>query len=283
RRSADGRGVVVEVRAINNRFLKVSCKLPDGYSAWESEIEALVRKHVKRGTIQINLRLERVRRPEDYKLNTAALTGYRAQLDQLRREWGLTDQITLDQLLSLPGVVLDDRDRSVDLEGEWPAVSATVEEALVNLQRMREQEGVAMGRDLAAQLESIATITALVEDRAPQVVDQHRIRLHERISRILAEHQATIEPNDLIRETAVFAERTDVAEELVRLKSHLVQMTALFNEHESTGRKLDFLTQELFREANTIGSKANDVVIAQHVVEIKTAIERIREMVQNIE
>jgi uncharacterized protein (TIGR00255 family) len=131
-------------------------------------------------------------------------------------------------------------------------------------------------RTIAQELESIAA-------RAPDIGDAYRARLEDRLKRVLAEYQLSLDPADLIKEVSIYAERTDISEEIVRLRSHLQQFDVMLAETESTGRKLEFLTQEMFREANTIGSKANDVQIARHVIEIKAAIERIREMIQNIE
>jgi uncharacterized protein (TIGR00255 family) len=148
---------------------------------------------------------------------------------------------------------------------------------------MRADEGRAMADDLEVNCRSIAECLDRIERRAPLVVDDYRGRLHERLQRVLAEYKVALEPADLIKEVSLFADRGDISEEIVRLRSHLNQFRSTMELPESSGRKLDFLTQEMFREANTIGSKANDVEIAQNVIEMKTAVERIREMVQNIE
>ena len=140
-----------------------------------------------------------------------------------------------------------------------------------------------MAADLSANSQAIAKELDAIESRAPLVADSYRARLTERLDKILADYQITLEPGDLIREISIYAERSDVSEEIVRLRSHLEQFAATLELPESAGRKLEFLTQEMFRETNTIGSKANDVQIARHVIEIKAAIERIREMIQNVE
>jgi uncharacterized protein (TIGR00255 family) len=148
---------------------------------------------------------------------------------------------------------------------------------------MRAEEGKAMAADLAANAAAIARELNAIEARAPGVAETYRGRLSERLTKTLSEFQITLDPNDLIREVSIFAERSDISEEIVRLRSHLEQFAATLDLPESSGRKLEFLTQEMFRETNTIGSKANDVEISRHVIEIKAAIERIREMIQNVE
>ena len=152
-----------------------------------------------------------------------------------------------------------------------------------NLAQMRAEEGRAMAADLKVNCRAAAASLEQIEQRAPLVVDAYRTRFEERLKRILAEYEVALDPADLIKEVGLFAERSDISEEIVRLRSHLDQFATTMGLPESAGLKLEFLTQEMVRETNTIGSKANDVEIARHVIEIKTAIERIREMIQNIE
>jgi uncharacterized protein (TIGR00255 family) len=168
-------------------------------------------------------------------------------------------------------------------EDDWPAISRVLQAAMENLAQMRVREGRAMGDDLSANCRIIAAGVEEIERRAPLVLDAYRARLEERLGKLLSENKVTLDAADVIREVSLYADRADISEEIVRLKSHLDQFGAIMKLPESSGRKLEFLTQELFREANTIGSKASDVEIAKQVIEIKTAIERIREMIQNIE
>jgi uncharacterized protein (TIGR00255 family) len=149
--------------------------------------------------------------------------------------------------------------------------------------KMRAEEGATMAADLAANAASIAKELDAIEVRAPLVAEGYRTRLSDRLAKTLAEYEVTLQPGDLIREISIYAERSDISEEIVRLRSHLEQFSATLKLPESSGRKLEFLVQEMFRETNTIGSKANDVEISMHVIEIKGAIERIREMIQNVE
>jgi uncharacterized protein (TIGR00255 family) len=148
---------------------------------------------------------------------------------------------------------------------------------------MRQEEGAAMAADLTANARAIAAELSAVERRAPQVVEAYRARLLDRLKGLLADLGVQIQPADVVREVGIFAERSDISEEIVRLKSHLEQFATVMAERDSQGRKLDFVIQEMFRETNTIGSKANDAEIARHVIEMKTAIERMREMIQNVE
>jgi uncharacterized protein (TIGR00255 family) len=282
-RRHDGVAVAVEVRTINGRYFKLNYKSAEGYSSLEPEIESIVREPVKRGSVQVNLRIDRARSAEDYRLNLNVLANYRQQIDELHKQWQSADAVSLETLLMLPGVVDEDPIGSFDPAEDWPLVRETLLAALENLAKMRTQEGLAMQADLAANCAVIAGELASIEARAPLVVDAYRSRLEERVAKVLQEQQITLNPSDLIREISVYAERSDISEEIVRLHSHLEQFQTIVELPESSGRKLDFLTQELFREANTIGSKSSDVQIARHVIEIKAAIEKIREMIQNVE
>jgi uncharacterized protein (TIGR00255 family) len=169
------------------------------------------------------------------------------------------------------------------IEAQWPVIEGVLAEALLKLAKMRQEEGAAMAADLTANARAIAADLSAVERRAPQVVEAYRARLLDRLKGLLADLGVQIQPADVVREVGIFAERSDISEEIVRLKSHLEQFATVMAERDSQGRKLDFVIQEMFRETNTIGSKANDAEIARHVIEMKTAIERMREMIQNVE
>jgi uncharacterized protein (TIGR00255 family) len=278
----DGLAAAVEVRTINSRFFKLSFRASEGYNALEPRVEEVVRDTVRRGTVQVNLRVDHVRSVESFQINAGVLDRYRQQIQVLYRQWGEDGSVPLGALLPLPGVV-DDAGPKFDLDEDWPAICSTLQNAMKNLTIMRTEEGRAMAADLTVNCRVIAAGLAEIERRAPLMVEAYRNRLEERLKKVLAEYQVVLDPSDVIREVSLFAERGDISEEIVRLKSHLDQFDTIMVLPESSGRKLEFLTQEMFREANTIGSKANDVEIAKQVIEIKTAIERIREMIQNIE
>ena len=190
---------------------------------------------------------------------------------------------SVGEVLALPGVVPDPAVGGFRVDEEWPVLERVLEEALRRLQAMRLEEGRAMAQELLQYRDQIAGELEQIRRRTPQVSVEYRDRLLERVRGLLSELDVKIDRTDLIREVSVFAERSDVAEEVVRLASHLDQFQEVFKEPESAGRKLEFLTQEMFRETNTIGSKASDVEISRRVVEIKSTLEKIRELVQNIE
>lgn len=283
RRQENGLSIAVEVRTINSRYFKIAIRTGEGQAALEPQIEGLVRERIKRGTVQVNLRVDRPASPDAYRINTPALLAYWKQLNELPSQWNLPRPTALETLLTLPGVVNEDVMPSGNAQEDWPLVSAVLASAMDNLARMREDEGRAMANDLRLNCQAIAAELEQIASRAPLTIDAYRARLEERLKKILAEHDIALDPADIIREISIFAERSDISEEIVRLRSHLEQFETILELKESSGRKLEFLTQEIFRETNTIGSKSTDIEVARHVIEIKTAVERLREMIQNVE
>lgn len=275
--------VSVELRTVNNRYLKVSTRLSEGYAAMEPKIEATIRRALRRGTVQVAVRIAKQSRAADVRLNLDVLNAYREQVLQLCEEWDIPQAVDLPALLALPEVIVDRASVSTNTDEINSIVEDALAEAIEGLQAMRAEEGRYMETDLRENLAQVAAALERIKQRAPEVVTEHRDRLRERVQRVLSEHELTLEPSDLIREVAIFADRCDISEEIVRLGSHLEQFHAYLDATDAEGRKLDFLIQEMVRETNTIGSKANDVAIAKEVVEIKAAIERIREMIQNVE
>jgi uncharacterized protein (TIGR00255 family) len=283
RRQTEELAVAIELRTVNNRYFKFSLRASEGFSGLEPQIEAIVRDQVKRGTVNVSLKADRLISPEHSALDLAALDAYRRELELYLADRQLGRGVAVEHLLGLPGVV-----RESDLAGQtdesfWPVVRATLEEALARLTEFRTEEGRAMSVDLAANCDLISAELEKVAARAPMLVENYRSRMQERVAALLAEYQVTLQPGDLIREVSIFAERSDISEEIVRLRSHLEQFGAILSAEESAGRKLEFLIQEMFREVNTIGSKSSDVEVARSVIEMKTAIERLREMIQNVE
>ncbi len=278
-----GLAVSVEVRTINSRYFKLSLRTTEGFGSLEAQIEAVIRKQIRRGTVSVVVRVDRAKMPDDYKINPKVLDGYRRQLEAIRREWQLPESVPLASLLLLPGVVDEQGAETVDAGASWPVICRALETATDHLEQMRIEEGRAMAADLRANCAAVTSNLEEVQKRAPLVREAYRARLQERLKKILAEMEMTLDPSDLLKEVGLFAERSDISEEIVRLRSHLQQFEAVLALPEGSGRKLEFLTQEMFREVNTIGSKANDVEISHRVIEIKAAVERIREMIQNIE
>ncbi len=282
-RHQTGMAIAIEVRTVNNRHFKLSVRCSEGYAALEPQVEAVVREHIRRGTVQVNLRVDRELTSDDYRLNESVLLGYMKQLDAIVQQHGSGESVRFNSILALPGVVNELGATFDAAESHWPLIEPVLGEALTNLAQMRSAEGKAMQADLDSNLQIIARELTQIEVRAPLVIEGYRGRIQERLAKLMAEFGVTIGPADVAREVGLFAERTDISEEIVRLKCHLEQFDKVMHKEETPGRKLDFLTQEMFRETNTIGSKANDAEIARHVIEIKSIIERIREMVQNVE
>ncbi|QDU94240.1 YicC/YloC family endoribonuclease [Lignipirellula cremea] len=278
----DGMVVSVEVRAINGRYFKLSYRGSEGCGALESRVDAVIRQAIRRGTVQVEVKVARKSAADPYRLNTEVLAGYYRQLETLFHQFHPNSTPALESLLALPGVV-EENQASEGVDEIWPLVEETLHAALANLAQMRADEGRAMATDLAHNCRTIGVELTAIEARAPEVVQAYRGRLVERMNAFLQQHDLRLEASDLLREVAVFAERCDISEEVVRLRSHLEQFDTILQQEESAGRKLEFLTQEMFRETNTIGSKANDAEVARHVIEIKAAIERMREMIQNVE
>lgn len=269
--------VFTEVRSVNNRFLKVNV-LGELTAEQNAELDGMLRQSVRRGTVTVRIQVDRAHDPNQFRINPVAIAAYRQQA----AEYFPDESIPGSVLLSLPGVI---EDHSVDPMDDrvWPTVVKSMELAIERLDDMRRREGAAMRETLADHLSALTQCLDHVHHRVPLVVTAYRQRLTERIGQLLAEQGATVNQSDLVREVGLFAERTDVSEEIVRLRSHINQCRGAIDEADSSGRKLDFLTQEMLRESNTIGSKANDAEIAQRVVEMKSIIDRMRELVQNVE
>lgn len=280
RSESDTISVSAELRSINNRHLKISYRSSDGYHGLEPKVESLVRDRVRRGTVQLNVRIDRSRGVSDYRINHDVLLSYQEQLTQLG---GVHAQPTLDKLLTLPGVISSQDTTAAEPEADWPTIQVAVTAALDALDQMRRREGEALAADLRAQAATVAEHLGGVEERSPLVADAYRDRLQERVGKSIEKLGVTIEPSDLVREIALFVDRSDISEETVRLRSHLEQFEATISAADQVGRKLEFIAQEMGREVNTIGSKANDSEISAHVVEMKAALERVREQVQNVE
>ena len=275
--------VSVEVRTVNNRYLKISTKCPDVYASLEGDVERVVREKISRGTVSVSIRVDRVSSSQDYRINTVALESYWKQFQQVAERLHALSAIDLNAMLAIPGVVEDQPRQAVDAAAHWPILEQTLTVALKRLQTFREEEGRSMQQELANNGRVISAQLQQVVELAPQVVSEYRNRLLERVRQVLAESDVTLDATDLIREVSIFSDRSDINEEITRLKCHLDQFDAFMAEATSSGRKLEFLSQEMFREVNTIGSKANNVPIAHAVVEMKAAIEKIREILQNVE
>jgi len=272
----------LEIRSLNNRYFKPAIKLPEPLQFLEANVEKLLRSRLGRGSVTYTLRLRSETVEAAHDINTAALEWYLGRLRQVQPPGGPVS-IDMATILTLPGVC---QPRQVDDDArhaQWQTIRQLTEEALDRLLAMRREEGQALRLDLLTQCQAIREHLDVVARRAPSVIQEYHQRLARRVGELTA--GATLELNkaDLAREVAVFAERSDVNEELARLASHLDQFVQLCDSKEHAGRKLDFIAQEMLREANTIGSKGNDGEIAREIVEVKSRIDRLKEQVQNVE
>lgn len=274
--------VAVELKAVNNRYLKVSMRLPDFLARFEADLEQLIREQVGRGTVNLSIRCRLNAQSSGYSIDASVLRRYAEQSAQFADDLGKPAPDLAD-FLSLPGVITEQEVTPDLLASVFPVIKSTVQEALDQFDEFRRKEGESMLSDLAGQCSAIETQVELVAEHTPEVVADYREKMLDRVRRTLADTDANVSENDLIREVAVFADKCDINEEITRLGSHIDQFRQFLDSEKSMGRKLEFLGQEMFREINTIGSKANNVTIAHSVVEMKGAIERIREILQNVE
>lgn len=274
-------GVTVEVRSVNNRYLNLKLKVPQRYQRFEPEFEELVRGSVARGTIELSIRAARRAAAAKPVIDGEVARAYLSSIEELGRATALGG-IDLRTLLLLPGVVaLEESDEVA--EAEHSAIAAAVTEALERMVEMRGDEGSRLAATLAEILADAERAAAAIAERADRVPAEYKARLEQRLARLIEERRETLDAGVLEREVALLADRADVAEELARLQSHFEAVRKALARTEPVGRSLDFVVQELAREANTIGSKAQDAAIGRSVIELKTAIERLREQVQNIE
>lgn len=271
----------VEIRTVNNRYLKIVSKISDAAAGLEPQLESIVRDFLKRGSVTVSVRVQQSSQSNASTISQKTLEDYLTQSKSVADKLGIQFAYDLGQLLLLPGVLQSTRksddDQLLDVS------RSAVKTALIDLQLMRSREGEAMRLQFIEILSGIDTHKAAIEQRAPAVVAEYRSKLENRIRNGLAQIGHEVSDVDVLREVLVYADRCDISEEITRLASHLMQFHAALANTESQGRRLDFLIQELFRETNTIGSKANDAQVSQLVVSIKTAIEQIRELVQNVE
>lgn len=280
-REVGGTHYAVEVRALNNRFFKATVRLPDTLVAMEPEIDSLLREKLGRGTITYALRMRADTADVAYPINAAALDSYVRQIQAVPALKGVP--LDLSALLALPGVCQEPADESHDVERHGPTVRELTRAALDKLLLMRRREGEALWADLDKHLTLIEQFLAAVEKRAPGVVHEYHKRVAQRVNELIGKAELRVTEADLLREVAVFAERSDISEEIQRLRHHVRQFRDSCHKGEHAGRKLDFIAQEMLREANTIGSKALDGEVSVAIVEIKGAIDRLKEQAQNVE
>ena len=279
--SGSGLSVRVEVRSVNHRHIQVKLRLPSEFAHLEPEVDGSLRQKLGRGAISANVSVSRLDAVSRVAIDGAAAKRYARDLDALANELSLEGGVRLADVIGLPGV-LQTREGSQPSDKESRFVLRVVGKALADLIAMREAEGESLVADFNKNLKAIESTVAKIEKRFPKVVASHHKSLQRRVDELMGDH-GPVAPADLARELALIADRLDIGEELTRLASHVGQLRKALDKGGAVGRRLDFLAQELFREANTIGSKASDAQIAHCVVDLKTHIERLREQVQNVE
>ena len=280
--------VTVEMKTVNHRYNEVAIRLPRFLNPLEDKIRKTILKTVNRGRIDVFINADYTSSENcTLKVDKNLAAAYHRALQEVGSAIGL-EELTLNSAqevmyLSRCQDVINVKEGFFDVETVWPKVEQAVAEALKNLVAMRENEGGNIYGDFIYRADLIAEKLTQIEARSPMVVEEYQAKLTDRLNNLLADHNITVEPERLLQEVAIFADRASITEEIVRLKSHIKQFKNIINSDQPVGRKLDFLIQEFNREANTIASKANDYTLAQIVVEIKAEIEKIREQIQNIE
>ncbi len=280
--SQDGVSYALEIRSLNNRYFKAAIKLPEHLQFLDADVEKLLRSRVGRGSISYSLRARDTSAEAAYEVNIAAVESYLKQLKDAAGQRGSVS-IDLAMILALPGVCQPRELDPSQRERQWLLIEQLTNAAVDRLLTMRRDEGKALREVLLRHCAALREHLARIGERAPEVVTDYQDRLRQRVNVLLAGAQLELDRDDLIKEVAIFAERCDIREEADRLGSHLDQFEAVCDSTEHAGRKLDFLAQEMLREANTIGSKANDPAIAVRIVEVKALIDRLKEQVQNVE
>lgn len=272
--------ISLEARSVNHRFLDVRVRLPREMTEHTLFVEQLARARLSRGRVEICVRYDGALGPALVLDKRRARDVLRA-LMELREELGLSEPVPLSVLGSIPDLFVLGTES--DPEAVRAALSTALDGALAHLEAMRRAEGAHLRADLEGRLKVIESLAAEIAARAPDLAERHRRRLRERIAKLLEGSDARIDAERLELEVAIFADHSDISEELTRLASHSAQFASLLRASEPVGRRLEFLLQEMAREVNTIGSKANEADVAFRVVELKAEIERMREQVQNVE
>lgn len=284
----DSFSITVEIKTVNHRYNEVAIRLPRFLNPLEDRIRKTILKTVNRGRIDVFINADYTSSDNcSLKVDKNLAAAYHKALQEVGEAIGASD-VTINGAVELLHIarcpeVINVKEGFFDVETVWPKVQQAVEQAVANLVAMREAEGGNIYGDFIYRADLIAAKLAEIEERSPKVVEEYQARLSERLNNLLEDHNIAVEPERLLQEVAIFADRTSITEEIVRLKSHIKQFKIIIASDQPVGRKLDFLIQEFNREANTIASKANDYTLAQIVVDVKAEIEKIREQIQNIE
>ena len=279
--SENGLNITVEFKSVNHRYFEFTSRLPKGYMFLDEKLKSFCQQNISRGKVEAAVIIEdNSEGAASVELNTAYAGAYLAAVKDMSRRYGIKNDVKMSTLVANPELFTVKK-QTLSEETVTAAVLKTAEEAMQSFISMREAEGKRLKNDVKSRTDFILEKVAFVEDRSPETVKAYREKLEQKIKELIGDVQ--VDEQRLLTETAIFADKVAVAEETVRLKSHIKQFCSLLDSDEPIGRKLDFIVQEMNREANTIGSKAQDIEIAHTVVDIKSEIEKIREQIQNIE
>ncbi len=277
----DGMNITVEIKSVNHRYFEFSSKLPRSYGFLDEKLKSFFMGKLTRGKMECYVSIETVEEPDTIiSVNHPLVKGYLDAYKELSETYGLENNIKVSDIARVSDV-FSIRKQAADEDKIWAAVSVVAQEALDGFIAMREREGERLKADVLSRLATIIENVEFVEERSPETVKEYNEKLLSRLKELLEDTH--IDEQRILTEAAIFADKIAVAEETVRLRSHISQLTSFLDSSEAVGKKMDFLVQELNREANTIGSKAQDVEIARRVVSVKAEIEKIREQIQNIE
>ena len=279
--TVDGTDILVEIKSVNNRYYDFSARLPRMYGYLEEKLKTFMNGSISRGKIEVSVSIYNSgSKSEEISINLDVANGYINALREANETLGLNDDITLSHVSRFPDVFIIKKIIE-DEESVWNNIKPVAEEAVARFVSMRETEGAKMKEDLSSRLDFILSKVEEVEKISPTTTENYRNRLYQKLKDILSDNN--IDEQRILTEAAIFSEKVAVDEETVRLRSHISQFRELLETDEPVGRKLDFLVQEMNRESNTIGSKAQDIAITKIVVDVKSEIEKIREQIQNIE
>ena len=276
----DGRRMTVELKSVNHRFLDIAYRMPRSLSFLEDDVRSALSARLCRGHVDVYISYQNLR--EDARtvlVDRAMLSAYLRALEEIAQASGAQERVAAIELLKL-GDIVTVQEAEEDRQAVTELLQAAIAPALDGLIAMREREGQAMAQDLFHRGQVIAAALGTVEKRAPETVSEYQARLRERIAALV---EAPLDENRLAAEVAIMADRSDISEEIARLKSHIAQLGELLGSEEPVGRKLDFLVQEFNREVNTISSKSQDIPITRAALEMKSEIEKLREQLQNVE
>ena len=279
--TVDGMDITVEIKAVNHRYYEYSSRLPRAYGFLDDKLKAYLQGSISRGKVDVYVFIDTADAPGSrVTVNHSLVQGYLKALGEIAETYGLRNDVSVMSLARYPDLLTVHREAE-DEEAVWAAVRTVADVALNRFLQMREKEGEKLQEDILSRAAAILEAVGQVEERSPQTVREHMDKVQARMRELLG--TATVDEQRLLTEAALFADKIAVAEETVRLRSHISQLEHMLAGNEAVGRKLDFLVQEINREANTIGSKCSDVAISKLVVEMKSEIEKVREQVQNIE